>query len=61
MAIKLDRVQKTDLAARNTLGIQAKVDEREFAAHNCCVEAILDAFHTYRHQCSNSGIETKRH
>jgi len=29
MAIKLDRVQKTDLAARNTLGIQAKVDERE--------------------------------
>ena len=35
------------LAACNTLEIQAKVDEREFAALNCCVKDTVDAFHTY--------------
>ena len=34
-------VQKTDLAARNTLEILAKVDGVEFAAHNCCVKDTL--------------------
>ena len=31
----------TELAARNTLEILAKVDGVEFAAHNCCVKDTL--------------------